>query len=124
MLDIQEIEDTIEELENGNTTYDSIIKLAALYSVRKELSNKSSDNSESKIVIKELNDILPMYNNYCVIKKKFQLNELPKETLFHAMQDVCKELDEFIQTLYNNTYSKEERENIKNMLEDLINVLE
>lgn len=40
------------------------------------------------------------------------------------MQDVCKELKEFIETLYNNTYSREERENIKNMLEDLFNVLE
>ena len=34
MLNIAEIENTIQELENGNTTFDSCIKLASLYIVR------------------------------------------------------------------------------------------
>ena len=118
MLSSEELNAMIKELEDTANTFSDYEKLASLYIVKENKPNQENPT------LKELNDILPMYKTYCMIKKKFQLNELPKETLLYAMQDVCKELKEFIETLYNNTYSREERENIKNMLEDLFKVLE
>ena len=106
-MNLREIEDTIEELENGDTTYDNCIKLSALYSVR---DNLKSDTR------KELDDVLPLFKMYVAVKTKYQLNELPATSLELAMHDLCKEVSEFIETLYKNTELKEERETIKDML--------
>lgn len=53
----------------------------------------------------------------CVIR--YQLNELPKQTVVYAMKDVCKELNEFVHILYSNTDMQEEREEIKNLIANL-----
>lgn len=55
MLDMQQIIDTINELEQSDTTFDNCIKLSSLYIVR---DNYPSDNIEN-----ELDDILPQYRN-------------------------------------------------------------
>lgn len=109
-MNLREIEDTIEELENGDTTYDNCIKLSALYSVR---DNLKSDTR------KELDDVLPLFKMYVAVKTKYQLGELPQASLSLAMHDLCKEVREFIETLYKNTELKEERETIKDMLTKL-----
>ena len=109
-MDMQEIENTIEELENGPTTYDSCIKLSALYSVR---DNLNSDTA------KELDDILPQFRMYVAVKRKYQLGELHDEDLSFAMRSMCRDIEEFIETLYNNTELQDERETIKKMIENL-----
>jgi len=113
MLSNAELNDMIKELEETASTFSDYDKLANLYIVKEHTHNYENPT------LKELNDILPQYTNYCMIKKKFQMNELPKQTIIYAMQDVCKEIKEFIQILYSNTYTKEERDYIKNMLEEL-----
>lgn len=113
-MNLREITDTIEELENGNTTYDNCIKLSALYTVR---DNLKSDTE------KELNDILPQFRMYVAVKRKYQLKELSKEDLIFAMKSMCRDIEEFIDTLYNNTELPEERELIKVMLENARSVI-
>lgn len=113
-MDMREIENTIEELENGTTTYDNCIKLSALYSVR---DNLKSDTR------KELDDILPLYKMYVAVKTKYQLKELPATSLILGMHDLCNEIYEFIETLYNNTELEDEREAIKEMLHDTLEAL-
>ena len=113
-MDMQEIKDTIEELENGPTTYDNCIKLSALYSVR---DNMNSDTE------KELEDILPQFRMYTAVKTKYQLKELSKEDLIFAMDSMCRDIKEFIETLYNNTELTEERDTIADMLETLVDEL-
>ena len=109
-MNIKEITDTIEELENGNTTYDNCIKLSALYSVR---DNLKSDTR------KELGDILPQFKMYVAVKEKYQLGELHKEDLEFAMRSMCRDIEEFIETLYNNTELPSERETIAKMITHL-----
>ena len=106
-MDMKEISDTIEELENGTTTFDNCIKLSALYNVR---NNLKSDTE------KELNDILPQFRMYVAVKKKYQLGELHQEDLEFAMRSMCRDIEEFIETLYNNTELEEERETIRDMI--------
>lgn len=113
MLNLDEINNTIAELENGNTTFDTCSKLASLYVVRDKLMT-----GETKVE-KELNDILPQYKAYCEVKKKYQQYELPEIAIQAAMKDVCIEIKEFIYTLYSGTDTVEERKQLKEMLKDL-----
>lgn len=107
-MNMQEITDTIEELENGPTTYDSCMKLASLYTVR---DNFHSDTE------KELNDILPQFRMYVAVKTKYQLGELKSDDLIFAMKSMCRDIEEFMLTLYSNTELPEERKIMKDMLE-------
>ena len=107
-MNMQEVTDTIEELENGSTTYDNCMKLASLYTVR----DKFHSDTE-----KELNDILPQFKMYVAVKTKYQLGQLKAEDLEFAMRSICRDIEEFIITLYNNTELPEERKIMKDMLE-------
>ena len=115
MLDLQEINDTIESLEESNTTFDVCNKLASLYIVREYMHKNTYINN----VETELKDILPKYREYCNIRRKYQLGEVEEIVVQNAMQYVCKEIKEFIQTLYTATYNDTERQLIKNLISEL-----
>ena len=117
MLNLQEINETIEQLENGATTFDTCSKLASLYIVRDNLT-KTQEPVYNKVET-ELNDILPQYRMYCEVKRKYQLKELTDQAVYLAMQDVCTEIREFIQTLYSSTDTPQEREMIRNLINQL-----
>lgn len=125
MLDLEEINNTIEELEHSNTTFANCEKLASLYIVRNYFKTTElpgyhvSESVYEKDTIKELNDILPQYNIYCETKRKYQLHQLTDEAVILAMKDVCKEILEFITTLYNHTEFEQERVEIENLISEL-----
>ena len=112
MLNIEEINNTITELENGETTFDACIKLAALYTVKEHL---CCDD----VVVEEYNDILPQYRNYVETKRKYQLGEIAETALENQATLVCKEISEFIHSLYSSTDMPNERNIIKNMIDSL-----
>ena len=117
MLNLEEINNTIEQLENGDTTFDACIKLASLYTVKEHISNntiKSVDN-----VIDELNDILPAYTYYKEVKREYQLGNASETAIIKQINSVCKEISEFISTLYSGTDMLEERNIIIFMLSEL-----
>jgi len=110
-MNIEEINNTIEELENGSTTFDSCLKLASLYIVKEHISHTNLNEFDGiPDVIKEYNDILPQYTEYCDIKTQYQLGKVSQEYVIQSMKNVCTEIHEFIDTLYNNTDTQEERE--------------
>lgn len=120
MFSVEELDDMIAELEDTISTFTDCQKLCSLYIIRDAQKSRSNSIVEPQnATLQELNDILPQYKNYCMIKKKYQLNELPKQTIIYAMKDVCKELNEFIHILYSSTDTKEERVEILNMLDNL-----
>lgn len=114
MLNIKDINETIEQLEQGPTTFEVCNKLATLYTVRKEY-------GEQNAVSDELNDIMPRYKRYCKTKQQYQLRELGVVMVYQAMADVCSEISEFIETLYSHTDTEEERSMIQNMVLDIYN---
>lgn len=105
MLNLEEINNTIEELENGSTTFDTCSKLASLYIVRDKLATTN--------VEEELNDILPQYRIYCNIKRKYQMGEVTEQTLYNSLTAVCKEINEFLHILYVSTDTQYERDMIR-----------
>jgi len=121
MLDLAEIEDTINELENQPTTLDNCRILADLYicKANNEKAVYEQNTTLKDDVENELNDILPTYRNYVDAKRRYQLHELNVDVPIKYMKDVCKEIKEFIQVLYSGTSTIDEREAISKMISDL-----
>ena len=116
MIDMQEIDNTIRELENGELTFDSCRKLASLYIIKDFNTEKPVQETE---VIKELNDILPRYRIYCDVKRQYELGNTIKENIIKETRLVCKEISEFLITLYANTNTQEERNELKNLIQTI-----
>lgn len=115
-MDLTTIEYAIEELENGEETFDNITELACLYIIRDNLSRSSPNISRPE---KELNDILPYYQQYIKIKREYQQNKISESAVIAGIKDVCRELTEFIDTLYSCTDMGKERRCIVQMLDSL-----
>ena len=119
MLDFNEIRNTIDQLENSNTTYDTCGKLADLYTVLQyhELQgNKTNDN-----VVDELSDILPAYTQYVKVKTEYKLNKTTKEAVIQSINGLNKEIIEFIDILFSSSDMQEEREKLQKTISDLYN---
>lgn len=115
-MDIKTINELIRELESSETSLSNIRNLSALYNVRTYLLHNTikTDNTT-----KELGDILPSYLGYIDTKRKYQLHEITDEAVYIAMSAVCKEVKEFVQTLYSGTDTPKERELIKQMIKEI-----
>ena len=116
-MNIEEIQNEIKTLENDATTFSNVSKLASLYIVNERLQNGAQTIVDG--IQRELNDILPAYKKYVEIKREFQLKNADKTALIDSIQLVCKELQEFISTLYNNTECEECRNLISKTLKSL-----
>lgn len=69
----------------------------------------------------ELYDIIPEYNRYKRIKRKYQMHEISDTAVVDSIKRVCSELGEFIQVLYNNTDMRKERIQIESVISSLYN---
>lgn len=111
-MDIYAIQDTIKELELGDTTLQNVSDLANLYIVRDRLLDTG--------VKQELNDILPAYNDYVKVKQRYQRKEISEGAVIKSLKYLCTEVEEFLDILYNCTDMNKERKCIK----DMINIIE
>ena len=119
MLNIEEINNTIEALENSPTTFDSCLKLSSLYICRDNYI-KSLESAGNDDTSKELNDILPQYRRYVNIKRRYQLGEVDKVAVENSIKNLCIEIAEFLHTLYSSTDMEAERVQIKQMLNEAV----
>lgn len=125
MLDIHDVDNTIRELENGETTFANCSKLADLYIVRKyyqtskEMQEEYGHDYGDAKVKKELSDILPSYTEYGDLKKHYQMGEITEKPVLNSLTKVCNEIYEFIHTLYSSTDMEDERAIIINLVDKL-----
>lgn len=110
-MDIKDINRTIQELKEDSTTFENCERLAHLYIVREHLFTDEVQN--------EFDDILPQYIKYTDMKRKYQLGEISEQAIEKQVKSVCKEVSEFIHTLYSSTDMPIEREHIKKMVTGL-----
>ena len=75
--------------------------------------------SELDAIQSELEDILPSYIKYKQSKIDFERNKIAQDVPITYMKRVCKEIKEFIEILYSGTNTMEERNIIRNMIDDL-----
>lgn len=114
-MNMTTINDLIEELENGDTSLSNIRNLSALYNVKSHLLGTNNFDSTTK----ELGDILPSYLGYINVKRKYQLQETTEDAVYINMKQLCREIKEFIQSLYSGTDTPKERELIKQMIKEI-----
>ena len=107
-MDIYAIQDTIKELEMGDTTLQNVSDLANLYIVRDRLYDTG--------VKRELDDILPAYTEYVKIKQQYQRKEISEGAVIKSLKFLCTEIEEFIDTLYKCTDMHKERKCLKDMI--------
>lgn len=115
MLNLVDIENTIEELENGETTFDVCTKLASLYIVREHMYSKDEPDTTEV----ELQDILPQYRVYKEVKLKYQKGEIPIDRVLHSLNLLSVEIREFLHTLYSSTDTEEEREQLRQLFDKI-----
>ena len=113
-MNIQEIDRMIDELETSETSLSNVRNLSALYVVKDNLT-KGND-----VVTDELKDILPSYVKYIEVKRRYQLKEISEESVYINMKQLCREIKEFIKTLYSCTDTPRERDIIKQMIEEIL----
>lgn len=124
-MNIQQIIDTIYDLEKAPTTFQNCINLAALYTVRDHAINASTgyQAASQDRVENELSDILPSYRVYVDKKRLYQHEKSNKDSLISANKRLCYEIHEFLFALYSNTEIPESRQLIKEMLQGILNDL-
>ena len=115
MLDMNMVNSTISELEHADTTFTNCDKLASLYIIREY----HKDSGVQDKVTEELSDILPHYSMYCDKKRDYQLNKVGEDVMIDSLQTVCKEIYEFMQTLYSSTDMIDERAIIISLIDRL-----
>lgn len=113
MIDLEEIDNTIKELESQKLTFDVCQKLANLHTVRQYYQTDDE-------VVEEYNDILPSYQKFCEVKRKYQLSEIPEKFVYEQLELLCSEVSEFLKTLYYNTDTQKERDIIEEMLKNIV----
>lgn len=110
-MDVVAIKEAIENLENSDTTVDNIQELSALYICRDHLIRSSHDAGED-----ELRDMFPYYRKYTDTKRRYQLGQTSEGEVIKGIKAVCRELTEFVDTLYSGTDMNKERVCIRQML--------
>lgn len=120
-MNVTEINKSIKELENGQTTYSNCEKLACLYIVREYIVDEHTNNVEiiAQKVEKEYQDILPQYKNYVKIKSDFYFNKVTEKAIEKSINLVCNEIIEFIHSIYSSTDTQIERDVIHKMITKL-----
>ena len=113
-MKIEELNKMIQDLEESECSLSNLRNLSSLYIVRKHILENNVD-----FVTSQLDDILPSYLEYVQIKKKYQLNELTEQPVYISMQNLCREIKEFLHILYSNTDTPKEREMIRNLIDQL-----
>ena len=114
-MNIEEINNAITALENGETTFASCQKLATLYVVRDHL----CESPQIESVDAEIQEILPTYKSYCSIKAQFQRHQLPPESVPLALSSVCTEIKDLILLIYSNSDMESERAMMTECLKSL-----
>lgn len=112
-MDLNDINATIKYYEKQGTNLENCRILADLYTCKTYMENNYSNDD------KELNDILPMYHEYCNVKREYQLGNVNKEKVIDSMHKVCQELNEFILVLYSCSDMQDERDLLDKMLNKL-----
>ena len=111
MIDLNEVNNTITELQDGQTTFDSCQKLASLFVVRDYLTRNTDE------VLTEYHDILPSYAKYKKHKKAYQLNNDTIENVENAFLTLLQEIYEFLDILYISAENTQERASMMSTIE-------
>lgn len=107
MLNLKDIDASIEYYENQPSSLENCRILADLYTCRKYTTIQSYDNE---------NGFRNAFRSYIGKKRNYQLHKESKENLLEAAEILASELSNLISTLYLNTETQNERDILINTL--------
>lgn len=113
MVRLDEVEATIQELEQQKLTMDSCQKLAVLYTVR------DHNKPQTVAATSQPPSIMPSYSTYCMDKRKYQLGQITETAIIDDIRYVCSDLLLLVQRIYNGTDTDAEREQIRAILKEI-----
>ena len=115
-MELNKLNEMIDELETSEPSFSNIRNLSSLYIVKSHL---LGDTNYLNATVKELNDILPSYLQYLDTKRRYQLHEINEDSIAIQLNQVCKELNDFLHLLYSSTDTTNERAVLNNFIENL-----
>ena len=110
---MERVDNQITRLINMADNLEDYKKLAALFIVKDHM---QGEKSKTEI---ELDDILPQYKLYVEAKRRYQRGEGTDDAVIQTFKGLCKEITEFIQSLYASSDMAKERRQINNMITDI-----
>ena len=111
MLNLDEINGTIEELENGETTFTACSKLASLYIVRDRLLTNPVDLVPESNIDEQIEDIQSLFVNY--------MRDRTLDNLTTLLSTICNMLSE----LYHTCTEPQERQEFSTFIKNLNSLL-
>lgn len=120
-MNLELVQNTIEQLESLDTTFENCQNLAALYIVRDMYKPRKSQLLQYEQVAKELSDIFPQYSKYIEIKKQYQLKKVSADEVSVEIKELCKQIYEFLILLYVDSDMPQERKSLQNLAEKINN---
>ena len=116
------LNDAILEHESKDTTYANCEKLAWLYIVRDHCAHQMGTASIEPIADVERTatvEILPSFSKYAEFKKAYKIGDASKDKVLQSFNALILELKDFLNLLYSNTDTEEEREILHALIKDL-----
>lgn len=113
-MDLQEIDDLIARMENGQITDFTYVELASLYIIREHLTKPVETMVDG---VSE--EILPCYCTYIDKRRRQQRKELSEDACISDLDELCCEIQDFIEALYLQCLLGKERRRVLKMLDDL-----
>ena len=120
-MNLELVQNTIEQIESLDTTFENCQNLAALYIVRDMYKPRKSQLLQYEQVAKELSDIFPQYSKYIEIKKQYQLKKVSADEVSVEIKELCKQIYEFLILLYVDSDMPQERKSLQNLAEKINN---
>ena len=120
-MNLELVQNTIEQLESLDTTFENCQNLASLYIVRDMYKPRRSQLLEDEKVAKELSDIFPQYTKYIQIKKQYQLKEVSADKVSLEINELCRQISEFLILLYVDSDMPQERKSLQDLVEKINN---
>lgn len=116
MLNFQDIQETIEKLEQSPTNLPNCEKLACLYIVRDHMKQSENISHEN---VSETHPVLPNYKEYCTKKQYYQKRQITKQETLPCIRGVCNDLKEFAKMLVENSDSEDERMELRKTFKEI-----
>ena len=99
--------------------------LASLYTIKdhmehpKEKVHEHYEMYKEEPIKKEIDDVLPAYQDFKELKRKYQLGEIEKAKVLKSFDVLLLQIRELIQILYRNSDMPEERERLSNIISEM-----
>ncbi len=118
MMDKEIIKETIKELENGKTNYDTCLKLSSLYILMDHMCNDDQTPVSESVQpnVRSAENIADKYQQY---KDQYERGEIVGSDMMNHLKELCANEKQILAKAYSLAETEPEKLEFKNMLNEL-----